>query len=334
MMDNDLLSSRLASAVARKLGAPCAITSLTQLTGGTAKRTFAFSARVGSEDLRLILQLGSRPAGVVAHLTPRLSSEQEARLTQAAAAHGVQVPRVRGVLAPDDGLGNGFITDFVDGEVLGRRIVHDSTFAEARKRLPQQCAENLAALHRIPVSEHPYLRLDPPETQIEAYAQQVAHYGVRSPELAYGLAWARAHMPRNRPTTVVHGDFRMGNLMTDASGLRCVLDWEVAQRGDPMQDLAWLSMRTWRFGGSKPMGGIAEREDLFTAYEAAGGGRVDREVVRFWEAWGNIKWSIVAMRKGLGFRDGGVNSIEECAIGRRMEEGLWDFFQLLGEGVA
>lgn len=332
-MDIDEISQRIAAVLRRELGAPGTVTELVQLTGGAAKRTYALRADIGGQPRRLILQLASTPTALVASLTPRLDASQDAALMQAAVAAGVDAPVVRAVLQPQDGLGGGFVTEFVQAEALGRRIVHDAAFAAARGRLTAQCGRNLAAIHRIPAAAHPWLLPYPALAQVEAYERQVDHYGMRTPEMAYGFAWARRHAPRQHPMGVVHGDFRMGNLLTDVEGLRLVLDWEVAHLGDPMQDLAWLCLRTWRFGGAQPVAGVGTREDLFRAYEAAGGAPLDREAVFFWEAFGNLKWAVMAMRKGLRFRDGGAPSLEECAIGRRMEEPLWDFFQVLEEGV-
>lgn len=332
-MNLEEISERLAPVVRRALGAPGTVTQLAQLTGGAAKQTYSFVADLGGEQKKLILQLASKPTALVASLTPRLDATQDANLMQAAVAAGVDAPVVRAVLQPGDGLGGGFITEYVEAEALGRRIVHEEAFAAAREQLTAQCGRNLAAIHRIPAGDHPWLRRYPALEQVEAYAQQVDHYGMNTPEMAYGFTWARKNAPRQHAMGVVHGDFRMGNLMTDASGLKLVLDWEVAHLGDPMQDLAWLCLRTWRFGGAKPVAGIGGREELFRAYEAAGGPKVDREAVFFWEAFGNLKWAVMAMRKGLKFRDGGAPSLEECAIGRRMEEPLWDFFQVLAEGV-
>ncbi len=332
-MTTEEISEKLAPVVRRDLGADTTVHALVQLTGGAAKRTYAFTARTGGAEHRLILQLASSPTALVAELTPRLAPEQDAALMQAATAAGVDAPVVRTVLAPGDGLGAGFITEFVQAEALGKRIVHDAEFAVARTRFTAQCGRNLAAIHRIPTANHPWLRPYGAAQQIEAYVRELQHYGVRHPALAYGFAWARAHMPHEGPMAVVHGDFRMGNLMADAQGLRLVLDWEVAHLGDPMQDLAWLCLRAWRFGGVLPVAGVGTREELFHAYEAAGGSPVDREAVFFWEAFGNLKWAVMALRKGLRYRNGGTPSLEECAIGRRAEEPLWDFFQVLEEGV-
>ena len=49
----------------------------------------------------------------------------------------------------------------------------------------------------------------------------------------------------------MHGDFRMGNLIVDGSGLAAVLDWELVHIGEPYEDLAWFCIRAWRFGAPR-----------------------------------------------------------------------------------
>ena len=77
------------------------------------------------------------------------------------------------------------------------------------------------------------------------------------------------------------------------------------------------------------MGGFGRREDLFEAYEKASGTLVDAAHVRFWEAFGCVKWSIMCMIKGLGYRHGARGNVEAVAIGRRIEEPLLDFLDLV-----
>ena len=125
----------------------------------------------------------------------------------------------------------------------------------------------------------------------------------------------------------MRGDFRAGNFIVGEEGIRCVLDWEIGQSGDPMQDLGWVCVKTWRFGGKNPVGGFGTREDLFAAYEKAGGQSVDPAQVRFWEAYGSVKWGVGCL--GLGTRGIEENNVERCAIGRRIEEPLWDFLNLI-----
>ena len=165
--------------------------------------------------------------------------------------------------------------------------------------------------------------------QLALYRDILASFEHPYPAVELGLNWVGEHLPAESPVAVVHGDFRNGNLVVGPEGIRAVLDWEIAHLGDPMEDLGWLCVRTWRFGGRDPVGGFGRREDLFEAYERATGTAVDPERVRFWEAFGCVKWSIMCMMKGHAYRRGGERTVEALAIGRRSEEPIWDFLALV-----
>ena len=138
-------------------------------------------------------------------------------------------------------------------------------------------------------------------------------------------------MPPPTELTVIHGDFRNGNVIaTPERGIEAVIDWEIGQIGDPMQDLGWFCVKTWRFGGRLPAGGFGSREALFEGYEKAGGRTVDPARVRFWEAFGSVRWAVMCLRKGMLYATAEEPiSIEQCTIGRRIEEGLYDFLNLI-----
>ena len=220
-------------------------------------------------------------------------------------------------------LGRGYITELVEGETLGQRIVRDEKFAGARALMAQQCGEILAATHRIDPGRVPFLLRQDAAAHVEAHRQIVDRFGLQLPALDMALRWAAENVPQDARHTVVHGDFRLGNLIVGEDGIRCVLDWELGQSGDPMQDLGWLCIRTWRFGGAAPVGGFGSREDLYTSYERASGYSINPAHVRFWEAFGNVKWVIHCLR--LGMRGVAETGIERCAIGRRIEEPLMGF---------
>ena len=328
------LSTRLQTAVARHIGPPGTVHDLVRLTGGATKTTWAFAADIAGARQSLILQVTDVGAGStpdpLAGTTPRLTAEQDARAMLAAVAGGIPAPRVRAVLDAADGIGPGYVTERVEGETLGVRILRDQRFAAVRGGLADQCGRILAAIHRLDVAAVPFLKRQDAAVQLAAYRRIVSHYGHRLPALELGLRWVEENLPANPRHTVVHGDFRLGNFIVGEDRLRCVLDWELAQTGDPMQDLGWICCKTWRFGGPLPAGGFAPREQLFAAYERASGQAVDPGHVRFWEAFGSIKWAIMCLRKGLRYRDGTEPiSVEQSAIGRRTEEPLWDFLDLI-----
>jgi aminoglycoside phosphotransferase (APT) family kinase protein len=326
-MSSDDFASRLQAAIVRHIGRPGTLHDLQRLTGGANRTTWSFDSESEGQRQPFILQLGVDAVDPVADLAPHLNAGQDARIMIAAVRAGCPAPRVRAILEPSDGLGEGYVTERVAGETLGPRIVRDERFAAARAVMAKQCGEILAAIHRIDLAEVPFLMTQDAAAQVEAHRRIADHYAFHLPALELALRWADENLPSNPRRTAVHGDFRTGNLIVGDDGVRCVLDWELAQIGDPMQDLGWLCVKTWRFGGREPVGGFGSREDLFAAYEKASGQAIDPIHVRFWEAFGNVKWAVHCLR--LEVRGVEEIGIERCAIGRRIEEPLWDFLNLI-----
>ncbi len=128
----------------------------------------------------------------------------------------------------------------------------------------------------------------------------------------------------------MHGDFRHGNLMIGPDGIRAVLDWELAHLGDPMEDLGWICVNSWRFGViDKPVGGFGTYEELFSGYEAASGIAVDAARVKFWEVMGTLRWGVMCVGMMQRFRLGPDHSMERAMIGRRSSETEIDLLRLL-----
>ncbi len=329
--DATTLAAALRPVLMRHARAHGEVQALQRLTGGATKQTWAFDWVCGDRREALILQQTTEPPSQPGR-PPKLSAGQDAALMTAAREAGVPAPRVRFVLQPDDGLGSGYVTERVDGQTLGRKLVTDPALAAARAQLPRQCGQALAAIHALPIERFDFLQRLSPADELRLYAGLLDGLERRHAALAYALRWVATHLPAQWEPRVVHADFRSGNLIVGPEGLRCVLDWEIARIGDAMQDLGVLCMRTWRFGGeglSREVGGFGAREDLYAAYEAASGRAVDPARVRFWEVFSNLKWAISCVRRGSARRaDGRPASVELGAIGRRLEEPLWDLLAL------
>ena len=227
----------------------------------------------------------------------------------------------------DSPLGAPFIvTRRVDGETIARKILRDDEFAPARPKLAAQIGEALAALHRIPLDAAPGLEQ---HDQVEQYREILDLLGEPHPAIELGLRWLDQNRPPSDRTTVVHGDFRLGNLIIGPDGLRAVLDWEIAHIGDPLEDLGWLCVRAWRFGAPRPVGGFGDYEDLFGAYGEAAGVDVDPAVVRWWETLGTLKWGVMCIMQASTHLNGWSRSVELAAIGRRVCENEHDLLELL-----
>jgi hypothetical protein len=214
----------------------------------------------------------------------------------------------------------------IDGEALGRRILRDDQFEQARGVLVQQSATALARLHSIDPSELPAAtELEPLGTM----RSLLDGFGEPVPTFEYALAWLERHRPEPTGRAIVHGDFRLGNLLVDPTGLTAVLDWELLHVGDPAEDLGWFCVRAWRFGAAPPVAGLGEREDLLAAYAGAGGVAMDLETLRWWEAYGTLRWGIICLNQAAAHLSGAVRSVELAAIGRRVCETEWDLLGLL-----
>src|SRR5258708_12081697 len=88
----------------------------------------------------------------------------------------------------------------------------------------------------------------------------------------WGFRWLQAHRPPVSPTVLVHGDYRMGNLIIDGSDLAAVLDWELVHVGEAYEDLAWFCIRAWRFGapaGPRPRRPATIENSLPPSYQAS-----------------------------------------------------------------
>ena len=152
------------------------------------------------------------------------------------------------------------------------------------------------------------------------------------PVLDLAERWLRERVPPTARRTLVHGDFRVGNVLFDETGVRSVLDWELSKLGDPVEDLGWLCTKAWRFGAdAKPAGGLGSREELLRAYRDAGGGDVDPEHLRFWEAVGSYKVALVFIQQAWVYLTGKVPSLELASLGRRTAEAEQELVRLMEE---
>jgi aminoglycoside phosphotransferase (APT) family kinase protein len=323
------LQDGLRRVIAQRIEGASDVSEPRRLSGGASQETWAFDALGPRGAVPLILRRsppGKQPAQLLGSAIPL---ETEAELIRLAAAAEVPVPNLRTVLQPDDDLGSGFVMDRLEGETLARRILRDDAFAEARPKLARQCGEILAGIHAITRDDLPPLPSQDARAQLEQYRGIYDHFDDPRPVFELAFRFIEDHLPEEAPLRLVHGDFRNGNLMIDAKGVAGVLDWELAHVGDPMEDLGWICVNSWRFGGEHPVGGFGSREELAAGYEAAGGGPVDLERVRFWEIVGTLKWGVICTMMLAAFRHGGDRSVERAAIGRRASETEIDLLELI-----
>jgi aminoglycoside phosphotransferase (APT) family kinase protein len=302
---------------------------LSRIPGGASRETWLAESPAGRWVLR------RDPKGSVS-LVP-MGNEFE--LISAAAAAGVPVPQPLGYEPDGRRFGTpGLLMAHVEGESVAPRVLRRAEFEGARARLPGQLARALARIHAIDPAlldgVLPVPSGDPALTQIEEWEGQLDAIGEPLPAVELGLRWLRANVPEPAEPRLVHGDYRLGNFIVDQDGLGAVIDWELAHLGDPAEDIGWLIIRSWRFGNDDlPVAGLGQLDEFISAYEAAGGALVDIDRVRYWEAFGNVKWAVICAGQAHDHLTGARRSHELASLGRRVCEPEWDFLELMREAA-
>jgi aminoglycoside phosphotransferase (APT) family kinase protein len=282
------------------------------LAGGASKEAWA----VDADGEPLLVRRAA--VGVIHKHT--LSLEHEFAVLEAAYAAGVKVPRPIRYIPDLDGR-EAFVMERLEGETIGRRIVR---MEPVPTELPTQMADELAKIHAIP-------RLDfLEEARVERMVEEFDEVDEPRPAIELGLWWLRENRPPARAPLVVHGDYRIGNLVVGPDGLRGVLDWEFAHVDDPVRDLAFSLVRAWRFGvPQKRLGGVGDVEPYLERYNERTGFDVQPEELDYWELAGNVGWAIgclTQMQRHLSGRD---RSVELATLGRLGAEVEYEILHLL-----
>lgn len=312
----------IAAWLARESGASSAeITACKPLSGGAIQENWALDVSFGGGSLsgtrELVLRTDA-PSGVAVSL----GRAEEFALLRAAETAGVTVPKPHFLCRDPRVLGKDFVVmDRLRGVGLGPKVVKDTSLGGDREALVEQLGRELARIHSILPPREDLAFLDRPEdpaqAAVAAHRGHLDALGEPHPALEWGLAWCAEHAPAAGETTLVHQDFRTGNLMLDESGLTGVLDWEFAAWGAPLSDIGWFCAKCWRFGRPDlEVGGLGSREAFYRGYEAESGRQIDPEAVAFWEVMAHIRWGIIALQQGERHYAGGETSLELALTGR------------------
>lgn len=217
-----------------------------QFEGGQSNPTFLLD----TPRQRYVLR--KKPPGPLlpsAHLI-----EREYRLFRALATTAVPVPKTY-LLCEDDGIiGTAFfVMDYVAGRLLRDPALPEITDAAAKRAVYDAVIATLAALHAVDL-EHPEVGLSDFGKQGGYIARQIRRWSQQYQATATEtiaamdklIDWLPANLPAadNDATTLVHGDYRIDNLLFHPSEPRvlAVLDWELATLGHPLSDLAYTCM--------------------------------------------------------------------------------------------
>ncbi len=285
------------------------VSNVARIPGGASRETWSFDADWQENGARMTRGFIIRrdPTGSLLE-TDR---DVEFRIYQSMAKAGVPVPPVFWIEREGGVLERPF---FVMGRMPGQAtpgFLASPAFPGSKEEVARQKATILARIHRADWMELNVDFLGDPPTVETAASQEIARWeGIMrqdalepQPVLEIAIRWLKRHQPVAPAVTVVHGDYRTGNFLYDGSKITAILDWEMVHLGDPLEDIAWLNVRSWR-QGTDLCGGLVPRESFYEMYEEAGGFPIDRQSVFFYELLGNVKLAAIFVTGGRTFVEG------------------------------
>ena len=312
----------LRSIMLRATGVDTPVENVTRLSGGANMESSSFDHAGSGYVLRRAPSAEFMVGRVYGH-------DVEAVVVRAAFAAGVKAPEVVAELTPEDEIGTGYIMRRVEADANPAKIL-----AAPPPSLLNDLAREAARIHAIPLNTIPALPNPAPAELVAEMMARFAVYGGDRPVFALAFRWLQDHLPAPVDPVLLHGDFRMGNIMVDANGLAAVLDWELAHLGDRHQDLAFGCINSWRFGYiDRPAFGVGQLDAFWKAYARESGVAIDEARFRWWLVYSTLWWGLCCLQMAEIWRSGADTSLERAVIGRRASETEVDLLILL-EGDA
>jgi aminoglycoside phosphotransferase (APT) family kinase protein len=261
-----------------------------------------FSFLLERDDARFVLRRPPRPP-----LPPSAHDMvREARLQLALAPHGIRLPAIRAVCEDESVIGAPFyVMDFLEGYVVTSELPPGLETEAARLRLGLDLVDALVEIHAVDVNapgvadfirQGSYL-----ERQVRRFTELWEINQTRElPAVVEVGGWLARHLPEALPLAVVHGDYRLGNMMVsadDPSRIVAILDWEMGAVGDPRADVGYL-LATYSEPGAEPsplgispvtnMPGFPSKRELVERYVERSGREVEPltwfQVLALWKA--------------------------------------------------
>ena len=338
------LESRIETYLQAKLpsASEVVVANLLRIPGGASRETWSFDA-TWRENGAVVSE------GLIIRRDPDasvLETDRNLEFRVVQAVYGkIPVPRTYWIETDGVALDRPFfVMGRIDGcEANPSKVLMDPRFVSSRDRMAREFIEILARIHAIDPEVAGLSFLDGPAdpggcalAEIEKWEAVIAKDSLEpQPVLRGALRWLRHNLPAPAQRMVlVHADYRTGNFLAAPDGeIKGILDWEMAHLGDPMEDIAWVCMRPWRWLGNELIGGLMERDAFYRMYEEASGLKIDEDAIRFWEVLGNVKFAAIFITGARSFSDGRTRTPLMALLGRSIPRLELEIMDLMGVGV-
>ena len=254
----------------------------------------------------------------------------EAKIQKVVKKNGAPVPAIIFEFSEGEEIGEGYVMEAIPGETIPRKILRDDKFSTAREKLPFEIGKSLAKIHQTQLEDLKALDQVTFSDSLEKLFQVYLSFNQPQPVFDLAFKWLEAQELIDYGEVLVHGDFRFGNFIISEENLESIIDWELAHIGNPMEDLGWLCVRSWRFGNvEKRVGGLGDIKDLIAGYESNSDIKIDESQLDIWQLYGSLRWGVICMMQTFAHLSGMVNSVEKAAIGRRVSETEFDLMNMI-----
>ena len=299
------------------------IKQLVPLTGGASADINRII--LANEDELIVRRTLSQEKSVMA--IPKIL---EAKIQKVVKKNGAPVPAIIFEFSEGEEIGEGYVMEAIPGETIPRKILRDVKFATAREKLPFEIGKSLAKIHQTKLDDLKALDQVTFSDSLEKLFQVYLSFNQPQPVFDLAFKWLESQEITEYGDVLVHGDFRFGNFIISEENLESIIDWELAHIGNPMEDLGWLCVRSWRFGNvEKRVGGLGDIKDLIAGYESNSDLKIDESQLDVWQLYGSLRWGVICMMQTFAHLSGMVNSVEKAAIGRRVSETEFDLMNMI-----
>ena len=259
-----------------------------------------------------------------------IPKNMEAKIQKIVKEYGAPVPEIIMEFSEGAEIGEGYVMQSVGGETIPRKILRDDSYKNIRNKLPYEIGKSLAQIHKTKLEKLQDLEKI---TFLESLEKLFIIYeSFDQPQPVFDLAfkWLENQKILDYEEVLVHGDYRFGNFIISEKKLESIIDWELAHIGNPMEDLGWLCVRSWRFGNvNKRAAGLGDVDELIAGYEANSKIKIDKSQLDMWQLYGSLRWGIICMVQTFAHLSGAVKSLEKAAIGRRVSETEFDLMNMI-----
>ena len=259
-----------------------------------------------------------------------IPKNMEAKIQKIVKEYGAPVPEIIMEFSEGAEIGEGYVMQSVGGETIPRKILRDDSYKNIRNKLPYEIGKSLAQIHKTKLEKLQDLEKITFSESLEKLFIIYESFDQPQPVFDLAFKWLENQKILDYEAVLVHGDYRLGNFIISEKKLESIIDWELAHIGNPMEDLGWLCVRSWRFGNvNKRAAGLGDVDELISGYEANSKIKIDKSQLDMWQLYGSLKWGIICMVQTFAHLSGAVKSLEKAAIGRRVSETEFDLMNMI-----